>query len=57
MARIMIEEWPADESVESFVLRRFANDTMANFETAIAIFSEMEDADARFEELKPWRPR
>lgn len=57
MARIMTEEWPEGETAEVFVRRRFWNDTLADLKKAIAIFREITEADARFEELKPWIPQ
>ncbi len=46
MARIMMEaNWPEYERVESFALRHFAKDTLADLEKAIAIMGELERAD------------
>jgi len=56
MARIMMEEWPEDESAVSFALRRFSKDTFGDLEQAIKIFGELEESDARFDEIKPWSP-
>ena len=45
MARIMMEEWPPDESAESFAKRKFAKDTLRDLEQAIKIMGELESAD------------
>lgn len=50
MAKIMMEQWPESESPESFVLRMFPNDTLADLEKAAAIFAELEETDSISEE-------
>lgn len=49
MARIMMEEWPEDETVENFMLRRFPTDKVSDLELAVQILGELEDADDAFE--------
>lgn len=49
MAKIMMEEWPESETVESFVLRRFPTDKISDLELAVEILDELEDADEAFE--------
>jgi hypothetical protein len=46
MARIMMEaEWPENQTAESFALRHFAKDSLADLEQAIKIMAELERAD------------
>lgn len=50
MVRIMVEEWPDDESAESFLSRMFAGDTFADLESAIELWDEICKADEAEEE-------
>lgn len=54
MAKIMAEEMPEDADVIEFVVCRFGNDTFADFEAAVQIFEELQDAD---EIAKDWFTR
>ena len=46
MARLIMEEWdPTSETSESFALRYFASDTLADLEHALAIITELDKAD------------
>jgi hypothetical protein len=52
MSRILIDDWkPDEESLESFVHRRFSDDRFADLLLALEIIEELEKVDEVAEDL------